>query len=131
MKNLLVLGMFLILLEKTAFSIPPPEIIEKANLKAEVIVIGKVERVLEGKKSYFELKIFRVIKGCGIVKEKEKIKVFFEREITKKKKIVAYKMGGVEVKVKKGDFVICYLDTSENGFKPKLEGLSVIKISCK
>ncbi|RLB12003.1 MAG: hypothetical protein DRG39_03070 [Deltaproteobacteria bacterium] len=113
-----------------AFSIPPPKIIKETNLKAKVIVIGKVEEIVSLKEqSYLELKIVHVIKGYGVVKEKEKIKVFFNEKTLQKEGIVAHKMGEVDVKVKKGDLVVCYLEPLKDGFKPRIGGLSVVRIA--
>ena len=134
MKIFLLGLVFSFLLVQQGFSIPPPKIIKDTNLKAKVIVIGKVKKVVSlEKQSYFELKILHVIKGYGIVREEEKIKVFFSKKECQKEKegIVAHKMGEVKVKVKEGDLVICYLDPLKDGFKPKIGGLSVIRIPCR
>ena len=128
--KIFLLGLaFSFLLVRQGFSIPPPKIIKETNLKAKIIVIGKVEEVVSLKEqSYFELKILHVIKGYDIVREGEKIKVFFSKKEFQKKGIVAHKMGEVEVKVKKGELVVCYLDPLKDGFKPKIGGLSVVRI---
>ncbi len=128
--KLFLLGLaFSFLSIRQSFSIPPPKIIKETNLKAKVIVIGKVEEVVPEEQSYFELKIIHVIKGYDIVKEGERIKVFFSKKECQKKGIVAHKMGEVEVNVKEGDLVVCYLDPLKDGFKPHLHGLSVVRIT--
>ncbi len=132
MKIFLLGLVFSFLLVQQGFSIPPPKIIKDTNLKAKVIVIGKVKKVVTlEEQSYFELEIFHVIKGYGIVREEEKIKVFFSKKTFQKNGIVTYKMGEVEVKVKEGDLIVCYLDPLKDGFKPKIGGLSVIRIPCR
>ncbi len=129
--KIFLLGLILsFLVGRQGFSIPPPQIIKDTNLKAKVIAIGKVDEVVSLKeKSYFELKILHVIKGYGIVREGERIKVFFSKKECQKEGIVAYKMGEVEVKVKEGDLVVCYLDPLKDGFRPKIGGLSVVRIA--
>jgi len=130
--KIFLLGLVLsfLLVGRQGFSIPPPKIIKDTNLKAKVIAIGKVEEVVSLKEqSYFELKILHVIKGYDIVKEGEKIKVFFSKKEFQKKGIVAHKMGEVEVKVKEGELVVCYLDPLKDGFSPKIGGLSVVRIA--
>ena len=87
MKIFLLGLVFSFLLVQQGFSIPPPKIIKDTNLKAKVIVIGKVKKVVSlEKQSYFELKILHVIKGYGIVREEEKIKVFFSKKECQKEK---------------------------------------------
>jgi len=129
--KIFLLGLVLsfLLIGRQGFSIPPPKIIKETNLKAKVIVIGKVEKVVSEEQSYFELKIIHVIKGYGIVKEGEKIKVFFDKKTFQKKGIVAHKMGELEVNVKEGELVVCYLDPLKDGFRPKIGGLSVVRIT--
>ncbi len=130
--NVFVVICFLILFfSSVCFAIPPKKIIERTNLQADVIVVGKIENISSSNKShYFELKVIDVVKGYERVREGDIIKIFFKSETPEKKGIKAHTMGERKVKVKRGQMVICYLKplSKLGGYKLIMEGLSIVPL---
>jgi len=115
-----------------AAAIPPPEVIRKRNLEAELIVIGEVLEVKEDNKTpNFVVRIGHVIKGPKDINKGNQIKVFFRPSPHEKAEIGSRIQGMDLVRVQVGSLVVVYLERSPShpGFyRPLLEGLSVITI---
>jgi hypothetical protein len=114
---------------------------EKRNLEAKLILVGKVQgtgKVLlpeKGQKGsaikgVFVLDVLNVIKGYGIVKPGDKIHIIYRLPPEPKGGLVAHRTGSGQVKVEAGNLVVVFIDESRHhGFyRPLAGGSSVVLI---
>ena len=124
MKWLIPFAGFLLFASNVQALMPPKEIAER-NLNARLILVGEVletGKILlpdEGKtkmkpKGLFVIKVFHVIKGYGTVKPDELVRIAFRLPPKVQVGIFGQIAGNPPVKIKDGDFVLVYINPSED-----------------
>jgi hypothetical protein len=126
---------------RSVLALMPPEKIAERNLEAKLILIGEVKRTgklilpekeskTEPLKGLFVIKVLHVVKGFGAVSPGDQVKIIYH--LPKKGLLGASvkETGGIHVKVKAGNLVVVYIDSSwhQGFYRPVAAGSSVVII---
>ena len=123
-------------------ALPPPHVIKARNLKANLILIGRVNgtgRVLipektsgfQPLKGLFVLNVLYVIKGNEKIRKVDKVRVAYRLSRQAGTGLKAMTPGRLKVYVVPGDLVVVYLEpweTLEDFYRPLAAGASVVVI---
>ena len=113
-----------------ALALPPPGKIETRNLDADLIVYGRIEKVMfDEEEPSFLLYSLHIIKGINTHKPNDFITIYCDPVLNKSPnpKLEIHIQGIKDIQIEKGNHVIVYLEQDNKGrYKPVLKGLSVI-----
>ena len=127
-----LIPLLLLLFPASLMAIAPPAVVRKANLKARLIVVGRVTAVnADARPPHFLLRSIHVVKGLGEGAVPETLKVLTDTSAPVKGGITPVRQGMLPVKVFAGALVVVYVNPSETQrgfFTPQLQGLSVVTI---
>lgn len=133
---------YMLFLTTRVMALPPPHVIEAKNLKANFILIGRVNgtgRVLipeeslgfQPLKGLFVLNVLHVIKGTGKIRKGDEVRVAYRLSPQAGIELKAMVPGRLKVHVTPGDVVVVYLEQWKNSnqfYRPIAAGASVIVI---
>ena len=140
-KSILTVIVSCFFLPSVLLAIMPPEDLAQRNLEAKLILVGEVmetgkillpekERSGPAQKGLFVLRVLHVIKGFGVVKAGDQVRIVFFIPPRTDGTLVAGVMGSYPVKVESGNLAVVYIDPSEypDFYRPVAAGSSVVTI---